>query len=309
MAKTRRLIDIVDGKLPEKVCYCRKCTDVKPEVEFSKATDLFLDTNGRMSLCKDCVNLIYEEYLSSEKTIEKAVFKICKLLNVRYDPRAIESALKQMQTKESDPTKVFPLYRAKLLLLLRENVNDTNVDLTFQENIIQSNKPIEFDEDIFNKEVDIEDRRMFWGKDFSAEEISLLEHKLANWSSGQEIESPGERNLLKYICLKELEIDKTKGNIPSGLLKDYNDLLKVSGYAPRDVTAANSGKSKDTFGTWLKEISSMRPEEWVEDKSIYKDVDNIEAYGEKHLTSPMRQLVTGSREFFIEESETVDTND
>jgi len=41
-------------KQEAKTCYCRKCQKDKKETEFFKATDLYLDSNGKSSICKDC---------------------------------------------------------------------------------------------------------------------------------------------------------------------------------------------------------------------------------------------------------------
>jgi len=157
----------------------------------------------------------------------------------------------------------------------------------------------------------MDELRKFWGKGFQPEEIMILEEKFASYSQTNAIDTQPERILLKYICMKEYEIDlaMSEGGAKksvANLTKDYQELLKTAGIAPSSANAGSGGKSMDAFGIWLADIMQLRPEEWVEDKSIYKDVDDVEAYGERHLTSPMRALVTGSREFTLDADETPD---
>lgn len=312
MAGRSRQIDKVveNGSLPENTSYCRKCRTIKSNKEFGKAVDFELDSGGLLSLCKNCVNEVFSTILASENnSIEKATLAICRKLNIRFDNRAVDATLSQIQSANSDPAKFFTLYRAKVLVTSRTSVKDssTSVDLTYQfddENIIKIDESKFLNTDY----QDMDELRKFWGKGFEPEEIMILEEKFASYSQTNAIDTQPERVLLKYICMKEYEIDMTmagggaKKSI-ANLTKDYESLLKTAGLAPSSASVGSGGKSMDAFGVWLADIMQLRPEEWVEDKSIYKDVDNVEEYGEKHLTSPMRALVTGSREFTLEADE------
>jgi hypothetical protein len=307
--RSRQIQEAVgEGVLAENTSYCRKCMMIKPKPMFSKTTTPDLDGTGCLSLCKSCVDSMYLKILSSENgNIQKTILRLCRLLNVRYEESAIESALKHIETKQSNPEKLFGLYRAKLLVLFRTNVSDTNVDLSYQFN---NDIVIPVDENKFQLEEykDMDELRRFWGINFTPEEIITLEGKFSDWSKSHSIDTQSERVLLKFICLKEYEIDKAvrEEHSTAALMKEFQDLLKTSALSPSSSSSLNGGKSMDAFGVWLADIMQYRPEEWVEDKSIYKDVDNIEAYGEKFLTSPMRALVTGSREFSLDADEVIE---
>jgi len=297
-----------EGFLPENTSYCRKCMKIKPKVYFSKTTVPDLDGTTCLSICKSCVDEMYSKILLSENgNVQKTILTLCRMLNVRYDERAIDSAFVHIQSKNSDPNKLFALYRAKLLLLHRTSVDDTLVDLTYQFN---NENIIKIDESKFlNSEYqDMDELRKFWGTNFEPEEIMILEGKFSDWSKSHSIDTQSERVLLKFICLKEYDVEKAvrSGTSTASLMKEFQDLLKTSALSPAMATSGNGGKSMDAFGVWLKEIGEMRPEEWVEDKSIYKDVDNIEDYNERIIISPLRAFVTGSREFSLDVDESIE---
>jgi hypothetical protein len=75
------------------------------------------------------------------------------------------------------------------------------------------------------------------------------------------------------------------------------------------LNAANSGKNLDTFGNWVKEIEQFRPAEFFKDKNMYKDVDNVEEYADRHITRPLKNFITGSRDFGVDALDEIDDLD
>lgn len=111
MVKTRKIIKeepSIEGGLPHGKCYCRKCQKIKTDKHFYKATDLELDKNGFMSVCKDCINSLYVEILEKENgIINKAFLRMCRMLNIRYDERALSSSVEQIRKTEKNEDKIF----------------------------------------------------------------------------------------------------------------------------------------------------------------------------------------------------------
>lgn len=305
MVKTRRLAPeiSVESGLPENTSYCRKCKRIRRSTFFYKAVDLTIDSNEMFSVCKDCIDDIYVKVLESEHgAIQKAVLYLCRKLNVKYDEAAIDSAIKQIESSGWDINKFFGVYRAKLVNVSRSTSN-APIDLSYMDNPIINIPETKLSEEEF---VDFRELVDFWGTDVK-EDIEFLEFNFSKFKQSHKADTYAEIVLLKEVCYKMLEIDKERkinGKAPDSSTKQLMEIMKNLAISPNMVSAANSGKNVDTLGIWIKEIETMRPAEWVEDKSIYADVDDIEAYGEKHLTSPIRSLITGNREFSLDESET-----
>ncbi len=305
MVKTRRLPIQVNEEngIQSGYSYCRKCQKIKRSTFFYKAVDLTIDSNEIFSVCKDCIDDIYLKVLESEHgAIQKAVLYLCRKLNVKYDEAAIDSAVKQIESSGWDINKLFGVYRAKLVNVSK-STSDAPIDLSYMDNPIINIPETKFSEEEF---IDFRELVDFWGTDIK-EDIEFLEFNFSKFKQSHKADTYAEIVLLKEVCYKMLEIDKERkvnGKAPDSSTKQLMEIMKNLAISPNMVSAANSGKNVDTFGIWIKEIETMRPAEWVEDKSIYADVDDIEAYGEKHLTSPMRSLITGNREFSLDESET-----
>lgn len=307
MVKTRRLPEpiTIETGLPANLVYCRKCQKIKNTGMFFKAVDTNIDANGYFSVCKDCIEDMYKKILEVEYgSIHKAVLRICRTLNIKYDENAVNSAIKQVENSEWDRSKLFGVYRAKLVAVSNSTSN-APVDLTYMDNpIINIPQTSLIEEEYFDTKEIME----FWGTNIK-EDIEFLERNFSKFKQSHKADTYAEIVLLKEVCYKMLDIDKERrvnGKVSDSSTKLMMEIMKNLAISPNMVSAANSGKNVDTFGVWLKEIETMRPAEWVEDKSIYADVDDIEAYGEKHLTSPMRSLVTGNREFSLDETSDTD---
>lgn len=304
MVKSRRIKQISeeDNTLPSGFCYCRKCQQIKREVEFFKAVDETLDSNGYFSVCKTCIDALYNKVLKVEHgSVQKATLHLCRKLNVQFNEQAISSALQQIETRGWSEEKFFGVYRAKLLAVGKSMPN-TPLNLEYEDNPVVNIPETKLEDDT----VEIKDLKLFWGTDVK-EDLEFLEMNFSKFKQSHTKDGThAELVLFKEVCYKMLEIDqerKLKGKSSDASTKQLMEIMKNLAISPSMTSAAGSGKNIDTFGMWIKDIESMRPAEWVEDKSVYRDVDDIEAYGEKFITSPLRSLVTGSREFSLDEGE------
>lgn len=308
--------DILEGERIEKPevtdCYCRRCMETKKVVEFYRATDTILDKNGSMSVCKDCVSDLYVRYFVIEKSVDKAMLRLCRLINWRYDEDSISSTEKQSANAEKTPDdrSIPGIYRTKISLkskleqsgsFFATKGNDDN--LTFREPI---NRQIEeVDEDAFGEETP--NLKVFWGESFSYQDYVFLEAELALWKGSHKADTYAEISLLKELCYKELEIRKARieGKTTSSLVKEKQDLMKTASVDPAKANMASSGKSLDTFSAFIKTIEETEPAEYYKDKALFKDFDNINFYFEKYVRRPLKNFVTGSRDFNVD----ADTDD
>ena len=301
--KSRQLIDrdIHDGKLPQGYGFCRKCQTIKTEVMFSKATESTLDSNGLLSVCKSCVDNIYLNVLESENgNITKTILTLCRMLNVRFEQSAIDSALKHIETKQSDSNKVFGLYRAKLLVLFRTSMGDTNIDLTYKDNPIinlsvSTPMPIEVERDVVD----------YWGKGYETDDYNWLEKNLGDWKKTHKCDTKAEETLLKEIVFKQFEIEKARQEQKStaNLVKELQDLMKTASVDPAKANKAGEGKSQETFSAFIKMIEEDEPAEvFGDEREAFKDFQNIEKYFEKYVTRPLSNFVKMSRDFNVEDN-------
>lgn len=283
--------------------YCRKCMQMKKPLEFFMATDFYLDSNGLLSVCKTCISAIYVKYYNVEHSLDRAIYRLCRLLNIKFDEsalRAVKTHLTTQSKADDDPT-VFGLYKSKIISRgeIARGEGSTGIDLTFVESKgIPEQEPASPD--------DFEDPKTifeFWGEGFTTDEYRFLEKEFNNFRRTHKADTYSEIILLKEVCYKMLEIQRARKEDKStgSAVKELQTLMTSLAISPNMANVANSGRGVEAFGNWIKDIENLTPAEWVDDKSIYKDVDDIEAYAELHITRPLKNFITGSRDFGTEE--------
>jgi len=314
--KSRRLVkpDYISrtGVKLEK-CYCRMCMTFKKPEDFFDSTDTYLDANGKMSVCTPCINSIYKKFFINEQSIEQTILRICRLLNVRFDLSAIEALKKHLATIEEKgraTESYMGIYKNKLVSVqfgnkLSEKDWD-NQDFTFVEPTREERLKLPAGS--------IENQEYFeaqWGKGLNQDDYEFLEQEFNEWRKTTKCDTQGEKVLVKEICYKQNEIRKARleGRPVDSMVKSLQDIMKNSALTPALQSAANSGKSADTFGNWVKEIEQFEPAEFYQDKEKFKDIDGIKEYVERYITRPIGNFITGSRDFSTGELEEITEDD
>jgi len=284
---------------------CRgKCLSRHPLKDFYIATDpIDAMGTGRMSVCRFCVNDLYHTYLSSEKSFEKAIYRTCKDLNVLYEPTAVEVTRQYVdgiEAKGGIAKNVFGVYR--------KNLNATGVgfgfssvdNLSFRENTKYDAPPLdptEYGDDVVEKLVS------FWGEGMEPEDYSFLERELSRFKKTHKCDTAAEESLLREICFCTLDIRKMRqeGKSVSNGVKMLQELMKTASVDPAKTSIAGAGKSQDTFSSFIKTIEENEPAEYYKDKKLFKDFDNIEWYFEKYVSRPLKNFITLSRDFNVDD--------
>jgi hypothetical protein len=306
--KTTRAITTQTGVVVE-TAYCRMCRETKNASDYYVATDVSLDTNGLMSICKQCCQTLYENNLKIENSIERALYKTCRVLNIRYDEDAIAVAkqqIKNMNDRGTNATNFFGIYKSKLLAVTPKEIGHRgDEDFTFQE---ETPLPPPSESDVeFQKSN--EDLAYFWGENLQEEDYSYLERELGEWRATHKYDTKAEKSLIKEICLISLAIrrERAGGNPhPKALVTELQNLMKTASVDPAKTASANSGKTLETFSDFVKIIENNEPAEYYQDKKLFKDFDGLDFYFKKYVTRPLKNFITQSRDFNVEGEDDVD---
>ena len=288
----------VDKKSMARI-YCRKCEETKLSKEFYVSTDRFLDSNKKMSICKECCCKIFDDFLVTERSTNRAFLKVCRTLNVKFDNLLIDSVTQELEKAHSSGRKQanpFSLYMrrlssiiAKALATVDGSVSD--VDLTFY-------PPVKMELSKEDKENMSFDK--FWGDHYSPKDVEYMEVEYAEYSANYDISSHSAKTLLKRLCKKQLDLknadegtgEKSAGNLEKELIK----LMDTLAIAPNSTSAANANKMKSTFGLWIEEIERTEPAQWFEETDKiekYTDVQKWGTYIENFITRPLKSYFSG----------------
>lgn len=307
MPRTRR---IVKGESKLEI-YCRKCMQTKSNEKFYSAKNMFLDCNGYMSICTDCISEIFEKQMNSTLDIKIAIYNTCKIIDIAYKDDCADSAKKYMETKMSkDPNmgmgRVFGWYNYNLSRIFSLH---QELDRTFQPNleVIQINS----EEELKNEDEDFRVYlKNFWGSNFTYDEYQYLESELARWKRTHRCDTTAEETLLREICFTQLELKKARegGSPTDSLFKRLTESMKISAVDPAKQNALRSNKNFESFGEILRMMEETNPADYFKDKDLFKDYDNIRSsYWENYHVRPAKNFITLSKDFTIREDGDIDT--
>ena len=310
MARSRRLNkDVVTTKTGVEVLevYCRRCMQTKKPTEFFIALEPYLDCNGLFSVCKTCCNDLYNLFFKSEGSIEKALLKTCRLLNVKYDESAINATVSYIETMNSrgrQTDSFFGIYKARLTSVIKTSLKSRgseNLDLTFHEPNVEKLKEIQ------DTSPDVEDYYInTWGAGLTEEDYDFLETQYSKWLKTTRCDTYGEELLVREICFKQNEIrkDRILGKNVDSSVKSLQELMKSSALTPAMANAASSGRNAEAFGVWIKDIETKTPAEWYEDQSKFQDMDGLEQ-DRSDIKRSIGNFITGSRDFNVTDMEEI----
>ena len=291
-----------------KESWCRKCAKMKPASEFYEATDMGkIDTLMIMSVCKNCILSLYEDFYKETSSIEKAIHKICTSLNIKYSNDAASAVKSQIETLHNSGKKVsavIGIYLSKLVSL------NPSMEKNIKQNLVCDDVSVIFTEKINDPTIvpipaDVLD---FWGKELSRADIEFLEREYSNFKNTHKADTHAEVVLLKEVCYTMLRIrHKRMDNDPDTAddMKELQSLMKNLAISPNAVkTTQNAGV--DTFGVWIADIEREEPAQWLLSDprgDIYRDVANTDEYYNKYMVRPLKNFIQGSKDFNIDEGE------
>lgn len=234
--------------------------------------------NGRLNICKNCLKEYVYGY--DNKVDINKLKNIFRIFDIPFIKQDWESAV-------NDKKETIGVYMKNIYLNHKDKgwvngdiLDDTNTD------------------ELSGNEVEKE-LILRWGYGFTNTEYQWLENDYHEWLTNHDCEKLSVQKLVQMICIKELEIRnaRSSGLATDKLEKSLMELMNNSNLTPRTMSAVNETDSAKIFGVWIKDIEQNRPAEYFQDKNLYEDYDGIKEYFERFVLRPMRNLLTGSRDF------------
>lgn len=274
--------------------YCRKCMQVLPSSQFHKSFDT-LDSNGLMSVCINCSEGIFTLNFGDTGNLSDAIYRTCRTLNWAFRKDAVEGLEKLLEVDRFASTSILSRYRVALQGVKNTLAqSDLAMPLTFSEIGSAGMVPNKVSDDEVHPDV-----IMFWGRGYSRDEYEFLETEFSEWSKTHKTGTRSEVALLREVVFKIFEIRKAREtqDDTGDLIKQFESLLKTAAIDPQKANLANSGGAKETFGEFIRIIEQNEPADYYKDRELFKDFDGIEQYWKNYVVRPLRNFVTGSRDF------------
>lgn len=274
---------------PKSTILCTCCGVEKAEKNFYMSKSYIYKAINKVPICKKCIGTVYDKYYEKNKIEKLSIYYMCRALGICFNLASFNGAISELE-KGSKDTPIWQVYMTKLNSL--GGVNGAGDDFDGSDNI--DVEEVKENSSVIDKEV-----VKRWGRSFTDDELQWLEDDYLDWTTHNDCSKLSVQRLVQMICIKELEIRtaRSKGDSTEKLEKALLTLMDNSSLTPKTMSAINETDSAKVYGIWLKDIEKYRPAEYFQDKSIYFDFDHIKEYFERFILRPLKNLLTGSRDF------------
>ena len=270
----------------KRIIICARC-GCKAQSNFYITRDIDRSFFGKIVYCKDCVRYFYDKYLKKYKTMNLAVYYLCRKIDIPYIHSAYLGAVENINNKDSKLQGEDKILAAYLKNLSFSDANGWGY--TFDDS--QGEREIEgitsFDEitkikrnrnintnnndDYEVLEYDTDVLISKWGS-FDNEDLAYLESEYLDWE--EKLNGINEKSIdimVKQVCLQcnEIRKDRENGINVDKKIKTLQDLLKTSGL----IELQTSSSENEEFGMALSEIEYSRPLKKTDPD--FEDVDEM----------------------------------
>jgi len=290
-------------------CLCCGASWDTQKSHFSKSADVLWQSNdGYIPICNSCRDAYYYKLVDLFSGNEShAIEYFCRQFGWVFDIEGLKAA-KQISADRSRISH----YGAKKNLGQVANIGTTYFDSMKYHYAQKQNEIITSREQAKSEESTISasavDR---WGVGFTELDYKLmddhyrmLKRQNPNCDANQEIfiKSLCSLAMLQAKALREGDSDKYVK-----LTEQYSKTFKQAGLR---TIEGKDNSNDECLGVTLASISQYTPEEYYQNKSLYKDFDNIGDYFDRFVKRPLKNLMFGTnerdKEYYVKEDNDID---
>lgn len=272
----KQAVQNADGAVPF-MLRCNKCgmtalisnaaKSAKFPISFSEINK---GNNGRLPVCKACMDELYEKYYAGLHDEEQAFRRVCMKYDIYYSKAIVDLALSNSKPKQRMSYYVNKTTNA-------EFANKTYDDTINEEQAV--NNTISTFDDLYDKEKHSvsEESVKFWGFGFSPEDYEYLDNKYVEWTTSYPVQAKAMESIFQKICMMELQILKGIQNNEKidALYNQLNNFMNAAGIQPKQ-NSENTLSDTASFGVLIKQWEDNDP--IPEPDPRYKDIDGIRRY-------------------------------
>lgn len=243
---------------------------------------------GHTPICKDCIDNMYESYLSQCNDARVAVRQMCRKLDLYWSDAVFESVELKSTTRSMMTNYIAKINSVKFAGKCYDDTLSYEGTLwsfnaqNSQEQIDNKNQSISNTNTEQSEDMVSEDIIEFWGSGYTNEIYKELEQRRKYWMSGYPegtILDKGTETLLRQACYLELDINKARieGKATDKMINTLNTVLGSANLKPvQKKDELDSSVTSTPMGVWLYRYENLRPLPEIDDD--LKDVNGLKKY-------------------------------
>lgn len=271
-------------------CKCKEHYDSLTQF-FKSNSNLYANT-GYLPICKKCLLELFNQYIEKYGDTEKAMQRTCMAFDLYYNKSLFD-------TCDNGTEATLGNYIKRLNMVQYKNKTfETSIDegFVFGETKEKINPTKIEDDESSDEQISKKDIKK-WGIGFEATDYQTLnthyEYLKAanpNCDSNQEI-------FINDLCYTHMQKMKAlrDGDVDAynKLTDSYRKSFKQAGLKTEQEAANNADAA---WGLMIKDVSQYTVEEYYMDKLLYKDMDGLDEYFQRHCGRPLKNTKYGTQD-------------
>lgn len=261
---------------------CSCCGGIS-KTKFYKSYSYLNKYRGIQSICKDCLVEIYKELVNTYKSEDKALYRLCMLLDVYYDEKVVNTC----KEKSKESGKDLPLeYMPKLSL--KQYANKSFIDsnkMELNEKKIIENENVKKEEKSTKKDkkaIVTPEMIQRWGDNLEENDYLFLEEIYNKMEKTYDTSNP--LSLITYKQIAKCYLEMERSDSAQEKKQIYETISKMTG----DCKIKASQQEKDENEAYTDFITMIEFEEPCEKSlSFFDDVDKCEKYFDRFVRNPL----------------------
>lgn len=274
---------------------CSCCGGIS-KTKFYKSYSVLNKYRMVQAICKDCLIEIYKDLVNEHKSEDKALYRLCMLLDVYYDEKMVVTC----KEKSKESGKDLPLeYMPKLSL--KQYANKSFIDsnkMELNEKKIIENEDVKKEEKSTKKNkkaVVTPEMIQRWGDNLEENDYLFLEERFKMMCDTYD--NKNIANIWQYqeIALNYLQIQKLRAlddeKSTATAIKLMDSTSKMMNDCKMKSTQLDGSGDLDINlpGIWAKRIQNEDPIPQAE--GVFADVDRIQELFDNQFVKPMRRVL------------------
>lgn len=258
-------------KTPPPTYLCTMCGRMyEQQTYFPQSISLLYKCNdGHITVCKDCVTELYNQYRDMFNSSKEAVRRVCEKFDIYYSDAIYEASIDEEKTKSPMLTYISKSIASKGGSRTYDDTHSDDVADSKTILTISDNDPIP------------PETVAFWGEGYTASFYRAMQREYNRLCGGDDsVYQPAEIIMIKDICRLQATIEKesAEGRPIDKNVNALHTLLGAMNLKPaQQKDASEDGSAEMTpFGVWIRKIENTRP--ISEPLPEWKDVDGIVKY-------------------------------
>lgn len=283
-------------------CTCCGKKYTKQETNFNRSkSPLFHGNNGYLSVCRNCIAKLYEQYVKFYSGDEDAAAeRICQITDMYFDPDVWAMSSKISESRNGKPRNRISTYVSKLNLAGVKGTTYSDTLIRNWEADIQHAETVKEVEENDDLTISADVVRRF-GTGFTDGDYDALQIEYDSWieREGAPIDKRQDE-LYISICYLKLNLQKLlqKGDANIGAaVVNYKAQIEAATTELEERRKKQEEAVKlDPIGLVYRDIEQFCPADYYRNQKMDKDFDHIGEYFNRYFLRPVRNLLTGSKE-------------